>query len=315
MATCLADWSTADAMFDRQGPLVEHLPGEEPLAFLHVNRGFSRYVRGDPGGARPWLDRGLSTYRRFGTSSLAWHLGLTGLCDLALGDRRSARANLFEQEKLVDALPADSFQRGCALATMARAAAKLEDRTRAAAYYRQLLPFAGLYFWFQVDLSLGLLALCLDEHAAAADHLERGRASAAQGAILPELGDCLVAQAELALRRGGRGSSLAARELLGQAAGVFAELGNGPRLNGVRALLRSLPTQPGPTKSPAPAGLTTREIAVLRCVAAGRSNRDIAAALALSEKTVANHLTSILNKIGAENRAAAAAFAVRHDLG
>jgi DNA-binding CsgD family transcriptional regulator len=315
MATCLADWSTADAMFDRQEPIVEHMPGLEPLAFLQVNRGFSMYVRGDTSTARPWLERGLSTYRGFGTSSLAWHLGLTGLCDLALGDRRAARANLDEQEKLIEALPAESFQRGCALATMARAAAELEDRTRAAAYYRQLLPFAGLYFWFQVDLSLGLLALCLDEHAAAAEHLERGRASAAEGAILPELGDCLVAQAELALQRGGRGSSLAARELLGQAAAVFAQLGIGLRLNGVRALLRGLPTQPGPTISPAPAGLTSREIAVLRCVAAGRSNRDIAAALALSEKTVANHLTSILNKIGADNRAAAAAFAVRHKLG
>jgi len=315
MASCLADWSAADAMFDRQGPIVEHLPGQEPLAFLHVNRSFSLYVRGDASSARSWLDRGLSIYRGFGTSSLAWHLGLSGLCDLALGDRRAARANLDEQEKLVEALPADSFQRGCALATMARAAAELADGTRAAAYYPQLLPFAGLYFWFQVDLSLGLLALCLGQYAAAAEHLERGRASAAESTLLPELGDCLVAQAELMQHRGGRGSSLAARELLGQAAAVFTELGIGPRLNRVRALLRGLPTQPGPTGSSAPAGLTSRELAVLRGVAAGRSNRDIAAALALSEKTVANHLTSILNKIGADNRAAAAAFAVRHNLG
>jgi DNA-binding NarL/FixJ family response regulator len=315
MATCLADWSIADALFERQRPIVERMPGLEPLAFLQVNRGFSLYVRGDAQSARPWLDQGLSTYRGFGTSSLAWHLGLLGLCDVAAGDRRAARANLDEQEKLIDALPGESFQRGCALATMARAAAELGDGTRAAAYYPQLLPFAGLYFWFQVDLTLGLLALRLGERDAAEEHLERGRASAAEGTLLPELGDCLVAQAELALQRGGRGSSLAARELLGQAATLFAQVGIAPRLNGVRALLRGLPTQPGPTASPAPAGLTSRELAVLRCVAAGQSNRDIASALALSEKTVANHLTSILNKIGADNRAAAAAFAVRHNLG
>ncbi|MBV9897630.1 MAG: AAA family ATPase [Chloroflexi bacterium] len=315
MATCLADWATADALFERQGPIVERMPGLEPLAFLQVNRGFSLYVRGEAHSARPWPDQGLSTYRGFGTSSLAWHLGLLGLCNLAVGDRRAARANLDEQEKLIEALPGESFQRGCALATMARAAAELGDRTRAAAYYPQLLPFAGLYFWFQVDLTLGLLALRLGERDAAEEHLERGRASAAEGTLLPELGDCLVAQAELALQRGGRGSSLAARELLGQAATLFAQVGIAPRLNGVRALLRGLPTQPGPTASPAPAGLTSRELAVLRCVAAGRSNRDIASALALSEKTVANHLTSILNKIGADNRAAAAAFAVRHNLG
>ena len=65
---------------------------------------------------------------------------------------------------------------------------------------------------------------------------------------------------------------------------------------------------------PLPAGLTEREAEVLRLVAAGRSNREIAAALVVTEKTVENHLTSAYAKIGAENRAAAAAFAVRHGL-
>ena len=49
-------------------------------------------------------------------------------------------------------------------------------------------------------------------------------------------------------------------------------------------------------------------------VAAGMSNRQIAQELALSESTVAKHLTSIFNKTASENRAAAAAFAIRHDL-
>ena len=48
-------------------------------------------------------------------------------------------------------------------------------------------------------------------------------------------------------------------------------------------------------------------------VAAGMSNRQIAQELALSESTVAKHLTSIFNKTASENRAAAA-FAIRHDL-
>ena len=52
----------------------------------------------------------------------------------------------------------------------------------------------------------------------------------------------------------------------------------------------------------------------MRLVAAGRSNREVADELALSEKTVANHMTSILAKTGSDNRAAAAAFAVRHGL-
>ncbi len=65
---------------------------------------------------------------------------------------------------------------------------------------------------------------------------------------------------------------------------------------------------------PLPASLTEREVRVLRLVAAGMSNRQIAEELHLSEKTVANHLTHIFNKILCENRAAAAAFAIRHGL-
>lgn len=63
-----------------------------------------------------------------------------------------------------------------------------------------------------------------------------------------------------------------------------------------------------------PAGLTTREVEVLRLVAQGQTNVQIAQKLVLSEKTVATHLTHIFNKTNSENRAAAAAFAIRHGL-
>ena len=53
---------------------------------------------------------------------------------------------------------------------------------------------------------------------------------------------------------------------------------------------------------------------VLGLVAQGRTNREIAAMLVLSEKTVARHLTNIFTKIGVENRAAATAFALHHGL-
>jgi DNA-binding CsgD family transcriptional regulator len=63
-----------------------------------------------------------------------------------------------------------------------------------------------------------------------------------------------------------------------------------------------------------PAGLSAREVEVLRLVARGDSNRAIAAALSVSVWTVKQHVAHILDKTGAENRAAATAFAVRHDL-
>ena len=61
-----------------------------------------------------------------------------------------------------------------------------------------------------------------------------------------------------------------------------------------------------------PAGLTEREAEVLRLVAAGLSNIDIAASLFLSAKTVSRHLSNIFTKIGVSSRAAATAFAFEH---
>jgi DNA-binding NarL/FixJ family response regulator len=61
-------------------------------------------------------------------------------------------------------------------------------------------------------------------------------------------------------------------------------------------------------------GLTVREAEVLRLVAAGRSNREIAAALVISEHTVARHIQKIFAKLGVSSRTAASAFAFEHDL-
>jgi DNA-binding CsgD family transcriptional regulator/pimeloyl-ACP methyl ester carboxylesterase len=62
------------------------------------------------------------------------------------------------------------------------------------------------------------------------------------------------------------------------------------------------------------APLTRREHEVLRLIAAGRSNKAIASALSMSERTVARHVTNIYAKIGIRTRAAAAAYAIRRGL-
>ena len=69
-----------------------------------------------------------------------------------------------------------------------------------------------------------------------------------------------------------------------------------------------------PTASTYPAGLTAREVEVLRLVARGLTSGEIALELKISEKTVAHHLTHIFNKTSSDNRAAAAAYAIRHGL-
>jgi HD-GYP domain-containing protein (c-di-GMP phosphodiesterase class II) len=69
-----------------------------------------------------------------------------------------------------------------------------------------------------------------------------------------------------------------------------------------------------PRRREGPAGLTPREIDVLRLAARGMTNKDIAAILVISPKTVANHIERIYVKIGASNRAMASLFAMKHGL-
>ncbi|MDR6906342.1 DNA-binding CsgD family transcriptional regulator [Agromyces sp. 3263] len=70
----------------------------------------------------------------------------------------------------------------------------------------------------------------------------------------------------------------------------------------------------GRSAAAASAGLTRREVEVLRLIAGGRTNRQIAQELFLSERTVARHVSNILGKLGLANRAGATAFAFEHGL-
>jgi DNA-binding CsgD family transcriptional regulator len=73
-------------------------------------------------------------------------------------------------------------------------------------------------------------------------------------------------------------------------------------------------TAPRPAAVPAPYGLTGRELAVLRLLAAGRTNAQIGAELYISATTARVHVSNILRKLGAANRAQAAALAERAGL-
>ncbi len=70
----------------------------------------------------------------------------------------------------------------------------------------------------------------------------------------------------------------------------------------------------GPVAVPAPDRLTPRELEVLRLLSTGATNRDIAARLVLSERTVARHVANIFVKIRVSARAAATAYAYDHGL-
>jgi DNA-binding CsgD family transcriptional regulator len=91
------------------------------------------------------------------------------------------------------------------------------------------------------------------------------------------------------------------------ARGVFAQLGAVPDLARVDSLTRRV-------RSIDAHGLTPRELQVLRLVAAGATNRVIAAELVLSERTVDRHVSNIFTKLGVSSRTAATAYAYDHQL-
>jgi DNA-binding CsgD family transcriptional regulator len=91
------------------------------------------------------------------------------------------------------------------------------------------------------------------------------------------------------------------------ARGVFAQLGAVPDLARVDSLTRRV-------RSIDAHGLTPRELQVLRLVAAGATNKVIAAELVLSERTVDRHVSNIFTKLGVSSRTAATAYAYDHQL-
>jgi DNA-binding NarL/FixJ family response regulator len=111
----------------------------------------------------------------------------------------------------------------------------------------------------------------------------------------------LIAQACRAL-----GDDDAAAAELDAADPVFGRLGAVPDRTHVRRLTR--------TDAAAGPGLTSRELQVLRLIAAGKTNHAIAADLVLADKTVDRHVTNLFAKLEVSSRAAATACAYEQHL-
>jgi DNA-binding NarL/FixJ family response regulator len=88
---------------------------------------------------------------------------------------------------------------------------------------------------------------------------------------------------------------------------AFGDLGATPDLARLEVLSRGSVARPD--------GLSAREVEVLRSVAAGKTNRAIAANLGISERTVDRHVSNIFTKLDISSRSAATAYAYEHDLG
>ena len=133
----------------------------------------------------------------------------------------------------------------------------------------------------------------------------------ASGYVLKSLADATLVEAVRAVAR--RDSVLDPSLCASVAAGMRALAQKAMRTTGAGGLAGCAPEAGGRVPA-ARSGLTDAELVILRLIADGCTNREIGANLHFTEKTIRNHVSVLLARLGLRNRAEAAAFAVRHDL-
>lgn len=203
------------------------------------------------------------------------------------------------------------------LAMLADAATAFDDHERAARIYTWMAPYAErLVFDGSLAIShgpvaryLGRLAGVLGRWDEALHWLERSLAICDQLGLRPYTARTLLDIAELLVRRNAPGDRVAARAMAERAIAVaesIGMLGLVPRAGAVRDALSKVEIPD--------LGLTPRELDVLRLIAEGLTDAEVAERLSLSPRTVGSHLTSVYGKLQVQSRTAAARIALEHGL-
>lgn len=175
------------------------------------------------------------------------------------------------------------------------------DRARSAAGELSSLACSEVHTAMAAECA-GAVELAADDPAGALPFLRKAGQMWARASAPYDAARVGVLRGRALARLGNADTS---RRELEAARDCFRRLGARPAADHVSTLLAP-PTSP--------AGLTAREVEVLRLVATGRTNPQIAAGLVLSEKTVARHLSNIFTKLDVGSRTAAAAYAYEHGL-
>jgi DNA-binding CsgD family transcriptional regulator len=266
------------------------------------------------------VEPALRHFMRQQGPAAAWRPGLALLYS-ELERREEARAEFehLARHDFAD-LPRDSLWMAC-MAYLTDVCAFLGDAARAATLYQLLLPYAGRTVvignatacYGAVSRYLGMLAATMERWEEAAQHFEDALAMNTRMGARPWLAHTQHEYAKMLLARNQPGDREEATALLNVALSTARELG-------MRALESRLTvgerreSAPAPTTPAALASLSQRELEVLRLVATGKSNQEIADALCISLNTVATHVRNILTKTDCINRTEAAAYALRHGL-
>jgi DNA-binding CsgD family transcriptional regulator len=202
---------------------------------------------------------------------------------------------------------------------MARAARALVavgqgDLVAAQEQYAGLKMVPGIKLHYvNTDRVLGLLSLAMGQLDQAATHFEDALAFCRKAGAWPELAWDCYDYADCLLGRNQQDDQQKAISLLEESLAISNELGMRPLMERVLRLRERAESQPA--RAPAyPDGLTQREVEVLRLVAAGKTDRQIAEELFISVTTASTHVRNLLNKTNTANRTEAAAYAAQHDL-
>jgi ATP/maltotriose-dependent transcriptional regulator MalT len=219
-----------------------------------------------------------------------------GQVDQAAADLRAALAEV----------PAATAPRARLLVTQAEIALAEGDLATAIQADRELaeiadrFPTPGFTAWSHH--TSGTIALAQDHVQEALDRLQAALQAYGELEAPYHAARVRVLMADAFDRLGDAKAAAAERD---SAVAVFAQLG-------ARHELRLLVNRRQPPYRAV--GLTEREAEVLSQIAAGRTNKEVAATLVLSEKTVARHLANIYLKLGVTSRTAAASWAYRHGM-
>lgn len=254
------------------------------------------------------------------SEAAAWRPGLA-LVYSELGLEAEARAE-FEHLAANDFgnIPQDALWVVC-IVYLAEVCAFLGDVSRADTLYRFLLRYdghnvvvgGGVAYLGAASRYLGMLACTMSHWDKAERHFQGALEMDARMGARTWLAHTQYEYARMLLACNRRDDYQKAASLLGEALATARALGMRSLDDCTADLLRRAGSLP-PKAPEYPNGLTQREVEVLRLIALGKSNHEIAEELFISLRTVANHVTNILNKTSAANRTSAAAYASRHGL-